>query len=264
MNRAVNKHTTCRRTRADKSVRRPDQLRSWVVPPEYRRMGIPRRFRQFRRRLTGQRDDASAYEDAPAGELTTALVIGLGNPGAEYGNTRHNVGAWCIRRLALRHGVQLGRHGRVARATIDLDGRPLTIGRPRAMMNVSGPPIAAELKRLGLRPQQLLVIYDDLDLPLGRLRLRAAGGSGGNNALKSIITALGGSTEFPRLRIGIDRPYDDGQPVRDPDRVADWVLSEPSHADRATLEEATERAVEVAETAARDCIEAAMRIANPH
>lgn len=224
-------------------------------------MGLSRRFQQFRQRLGRRHDEATAVEEA-TGELTTALVMGLGNPGADYGNTRHNVGAWCIRRLASRHGVQLQRHGRVDRAAIEVDGHPLTIGRPRAMMNVSGPPIAAELKRLGLRPQQLLVIYDDLDLPVGRLRLRAAGGSGGNNALKSIISALGGSTEFPRLRIGIDRPYDDGEPVRDPERVADWVLSEPSREHREILEAATQRAVEVAETAARDGIDAAMRLAN--
>jgi PTH1 family peptidyl-tRNA hydrolase len=225
-------------------------------------MGLSRRFQQFRRRLGGRHDDAPAVEDEALGELTTALVIGLGNPGAEYGNTRHNVGAWCIRRLASSHSVQLERHGRVDRAAIDVDGHLVTIGRPRAMMNVSGPPIAAELKRLGLRPQQLLVIYDDLDLPVGRLRLRARGGSGGNNALKSIISALGGSTEFPRLRIGIDRPYDDGEPVRDPERVADWVLSEPSREHREILEAATQRAVEVAETAAREGIDAAMRVAN--
>jgi PTH1 family peptidyl-tRNA hydrolase len=225
-------------------------------------MGLSRRFQQFRRRLGGRSDDFPIVEDQTGGELTTALVIGLGNPGAEYGKTRHNVGAWGIRRLASRHGVQLQRHGRVDRASIDIDGHAVTIGRPRAMMNVSGPPIAAELKRLGLRPEQLLVIYDDLDLPVGRLRLRASGGSGGNNALKSIISALGGSTEFPRLRIGIDRPYDDGEPVRDPERIADWVLSEPSREHREILEAATQRAVEVAETAAREGIEAAMRIAN--
>jgi PTH1 family peptidyl-tRNA hydrolase len=158
--------------------------------------------------------------------------------------------------------VQLQRHGRVDRASIEVAGHPVTIARPRAMMNVSGPPIAAELNRLGLRPQQLLLIYDDLDLPVGRLRLRASGGSGGNNALKSIIGALGGSTDFPRLRIGIDRPYDDGRPVRDPERIADWVLSDPSRADRDLLEAATVRAVEVSEVAAREGIEAAMRLAN--
>ena len=225
-------------------------------------MGLAGRFQQFRRRLTRHADDTPADEAVDARELTTALVVGLGNPGAEYGNTRHNVGARCIRRLAQAYTVQLQRHGRVDRASVEVAGHPLTIARPRAMMNVSGPPIAAELKRLGLKPQQLLLIYDDLDLPVGRLRLRASGGSGGNNALKSIISALGGSTDFPRLRIGIDRPYDDGQPVRDPERIADWVLSDPSRADRDLLEAATVRAVEVAEMAAREGIEAAMRLAN--
>src|SRR5690606_31448329 len=106
---------------------------------------------------------------------------------------------------------------------------------PRAYMNVCGPPIAAELRRLKLKPDQMLVIYDDLDLPVGQVRIRLQGGHGGNNGMRSIIGAVG-SGDFPRIRIGIDRPYDNGRPVRDPDRIGDWVLSRPSDAERQLLE----------------------------
>ena len=222
-------------------------------------MSIARRFAQFRLRSPRPEPPPSATEEA--GPARPLIVCGLGNPGAEYGNTRHNVGAWCVNLLARRHHVELTRTGRVDRARITLDGRTLDIARPRAMMNESGPPIAAELQRLGLRPEQLIVVYDDIDLPVGRVRMRLQGGSGGNNGLKSIIAALG-STEFPRIRIGIDRPYDGTTPVRDPDRVADWVLSRPHAAVRRVLEAAVERVADAVEEAARDGYEAAMNRLN--
>ena len=91
-------------------------------------------------------------------------------------------------------------------------------------MNESGPPVAAELRRLKLQRSQLLVIYDEIDLPLAQLRVREQGGHGGHNGIRSIAGAVGG-TDFARIRIGIDRPHDDGKPIRDPERVAEWVLS---------------------------------------
>ena len=224
-------------------------------------MSITRRFLQFRARAPRSEPEPPPLATDEEGPARPLIACGLGNPGAEYGNTRHNVGAWCINLLARRHHVELKRTGRVDRARIALDGRTLDVARPRAMMNESGPPIAAELQRLGLRPQQLIVVYDDIDLPVGRVRMRLLGGSGGNNGLKSIIAALG-STEFPRIRIGIDRPYDGGVPVRDPDRVAEWVLSRPHPDDRLRLEAAVERVAEAIEQAAREGYEAAMNDLN--
>ena len=130
------------------------------------------------------------------------------------------------------------------------------------MYNEAGGAIAAEMRRLGATPAQLLVVYDDLDLPLGRVRMRLSGSSGGNNGLKSIIAALGGSTEFPRIRIGIDRPYDGTIPVRDPDRVAQWVLSRPTAAQRSILDAAVERVADAVEQAARDGYQVAMNDLN--
>lgn len=191
-----------------------------------------------------------------------ALVVGLANPGAQYGQTRHNVGAWCVNLLAHRRGARLERHGAVDSTTIELEGRPLHLARPRVMVNVSGPPIAAEARRLGLDRTRIIVVWDDLDLPVGRLRVRRSGGHGGHNGIRSLMDALGGG-EFARVRVGIDRPYDGDEPVRDPDRIAEWVLSEPPPDERARLDEAVTAAADAIELAAAEGIERAMSRFNP-
>lgn len=225
-------------------------------------MGLRRRFAAFRNRLReapGHDAEAEAPGAAPAGEsLRPRLVVGLGNPGAEYRGTRHNAGAWCIERLAARHGAQLERDRRVLRATIEIDGHTLHLATPRSYYNESGPAVAAELRRLRLLRDALLVVYDEIDLPLARVRMRPQGGHGGNNGMRSIIGSLGGG-DFPRIRVGIDRPYDDGKPVRDPDRVADWVLGTPGREERDALEAAVEAAADAVEAAVREGVDAAMR-----
>ena len=222
-------------------------------------MAIGGRFAQFRKRAPRQEDDLPPAEDA---DLTRPLVVfGLGNPEERYEGTRHNVGAWVIAAMAKRYHAQPKREGRVNVARIEVDGRVLHIAQPRSYMNESGGPIAQEAKRLKARPEQVMVVYDELDLPVGATRMRLKGSSGGNNGIKSIIGALG-SQEFPRIRIGIDRPYDHGQPVRDPDRVANWVLSKPSPADRRILEEAVERTIDAIELAVREGYDGAMNQLN--
>jgi PTH1 family peptidyl-tRNA hydrolase len=226
---------------------------------------MPSRFAAFRGRLLhplgGKRSPAGPAED-PAGGRTPALVIGIGNPGAQYGNTRHNVGAWCIALLARRHGAQLQRHGGVDRASIEVAGRTLHLARVRAFVNESGPPAAAEAKRLGLSPERLLFVYDDIDLPVGRMRIRPHGGHGGHNGVRSLIASLSGDG-FARIRIGVDRPYDDGQPVRDPQRIGDWVLSAPSPEERLRIDEAVALAADAIEAAVADGIDIAMNQFNP-
>ncbi|MBX7110627.1 MAG: aminoacyl-tRNA hydrolase [Dehalococcoidia bacterium] len=202
-------------------------------------------------------DDAPERLDQAGGPVRPALVVGLGNPGTEYASTRHNVGTWCVRELARRHGAKFERHGRMDGTSVDLGGVALHLGRPRAYMNESGPPIAAELRRLKLPRTRLLVVYDEIDLPVGQVRIRLEGGHGGNNGMRSIIAAVGG-TDFPRIRVGVDRPYDDGRPVRDPERVADWVLSRPSEAERRVLEEAVASVADAIELAALEGVELAM------
>ena len=139
------------------------------------------------------------------------IVVGLGNPGPKYANTRHNAGYLCLDELAARHGVALSDkrktallgEGRVA-------GRRAALVKPRTFMNLSGEAVRYALDRYRVRADAALVILDDLDLPLGKIRLRERGGSGGHNGLNSINAALG-TTDYARLRIGIGRP--DGETV---------------------------------------------------
>ena len=223
------------------------------------------RFSAFRNRVLrpGMREQpAPPAEEQAGGPARPALVVGLGNPGSEYGNTRHNVGAWCVNLLARRHGAQLTRHGTVDAAAIAVDGRALQLARPRVQMNECGPPVAAEARRLRLTTPQLLIVYDDIDLPAGQVRIRPHGGHGGHNGVRSLLDALGDG-DFARVRIGIDRPYDGGEPVRDPDRVADWVLSAPAAEERARLDRAVALAADAVELAATEGVDLAMNRFNP-
>ena len=185
------------------------------------------------------------------------LVVGLGNPGPPYAHNRHNVGYWCVNRLARLHGVALKARRLAALGEGKIGARPVVLVKPRTYVNSSGHAVAAALKHAGIPPQRLLVIYDDLDLPAGRLRIRAGGSHGGHNGLRSIIGAVG-SKDFPRLRIGIGRPHVDGEPVWDPDVVAVWVLSDPPPQEAQTLQDAVSRAAEAVELLVTEGLEAAM------
>jgi PTH1 family peptidyl-tRNA hydrolase len=187
------------------------------------------------------------------------LVIGLGNPGKEHAANRHNVGYWAINRLARRHGIEMdaGRQAAFGRGLID--GREIALAKPRTFVNKSGDAVWGLIKRLKLDDaRELLVVYDELDLPIGKVRVRAKGGPGGHNGVKSII-ARTGNDKFSRVRIGIGRPLVDEEPSWDPDEVADYVLSDPPADERVILDEAVERAIGAIECALADGIEAAMQ-----
>ena len=133
------------------------------------------------------------------------LVVGLGNPGRIYTGNRHNIGFMCLDRLAARLGVRF-RRGKWADTTVALvDGRRLYLAKPLTFMNESGRAVAGLLGQTGLSVTDVIAVYDDLDLPLGRLRLRPEGGAGGHKGMRSIIDLMG-TQAFPRLRMGIDRP----------------------------------------------------------
>jgi PTH1 family peptidyl-tRNA hydrolase len=145
---------------------------------------------------------------SPAGDLQ--LLVGLGNPGDKYAQTRHNVGFMALERLAVREGVSFHHNTRLQGWLSDLGtgaGR-MRLLMPSTFMNDSGRSIRATLDWFALRPDQLLVIVDDMDLPLGKLRLRRSGSAGGHNGLRSTIAHLG-TPEFARLRIGIGAPAAD-------------------------------------------------------
>ena len=137
----------------------------------------------------------------------TNLIVGLGNPGREYSASRHNVGFRVVEALARAHGLAFSRRQgtRSFVAQGMAAGSPLVLAKPQTFMNLSGKAVGSLVRLLGVLPERLLVIYDDLDLPLGRVRLRPDGSSGGHKGMRSIIEALG-TQAFPRLRVGIDRP----------------------------------------------------------
>ncbi len=200
--------------------------------------------------------DAGTVADAPAAPIE--MIVGLGNPGSTYAGNRHNVGFWTVNRLGRRVGIEVQKHSGLASMGEGLyQGRRLVLAKPRTFMNRSGDAVRELARRYRLKPSQVLIVYDDLDLPVGRVRLRARGSHGGNNGMKSIVAALG-TTDFPRLRIGIGRPAVGGEPSWDPEVVADWVLSDPSPADREALTAAVDRAQEAIIMALDDGVEAAM------
>jgi PTH1 family peptidyl-tRNA hydrolase len=183
--------------------------------------------------------------------LSSYLISGLGNPGPEYAGHRHNVGFWCIDRLAQRHGIRLNSTRLAWTGEGRIEERDVLLVKPRTFVNGSGRAIAPLLKQPELSLENLIVVYDELDLPEGRVRLRRRGSAGGHNGLKSIIAAVGGG-DFGRVRIGIGRPYLNGVPTWDPEVVMRYVLAPPPAAGRAVLDAAVDRACDAIEAVLRD------------
>lgn len=183
------------------------------------------------------------------------LIVGLGNPGVRYARNRHNVGARCVSRLAAIHGLELSRrqnNARVARGTIG--GCPVVLAIPQTFMNESGRAVAPLVRFYQVPIENLLVIYDDLDLPLGSLRIRPEGSSGGHRGVRSVIEHLG-TQAFPRLRIGIGRPPGQMDP-------ADYVLQDFPPEEETVIEETIERAIAAIQTWLTEGLEKAMSMYN--
>lgn len=165
------------------------------------------------------------------------LIAGLGNPGRAYRENRHNVGFMALDRLAARLGWSFSRlESRALVTRGEYQDRRLTLAKPQTYMNLSGQAVASLLRFYKIPLENLLVVYDDVDLPFGTLRIRPAGGSAGHKGMQSIIERLG-SQDFPRLRVGIDRP---------PGRMeaADYVLQGFSPAQAGQLPAVLDRAAE--------------------
>lgn len=134
------------------------------------------------------------------------VVVGLGNPGPEYEETRHNAGFWAVDELADHYAISLRDRRKIcALGEGEIEDREVVLAKPRTYVNESGAAARYLLSRYPVGHEKLLVLYDDMDLAPGRLRLRANGGGGGHNGMKSIISAIG-DQGFPRLRIGVGRP----------------------------------------------------------
>lgn len=178
------------------------------------------------------------------------LVVGLGNPGRRYASHRHNVGFQCLDRLAQAWGLSFNRRKHKALlAEGEIAGLKVILAKPQTFMNLSGEAVGQLARFYKVHPENILVIYDDLDLPAGKIRLRPEGGSGGHKGMKSIIEHLG-TDAFPRLRVGIGRPTY-GDPV-------DYVLSDFAPDERMAREGACERAVSAVEFWLTEGMEAAM------
>jgi PTH1 family peptidyl-tRNA hydrolase len=191
------------------------------------------------------------------GRLTADwLVVGLGNPGPEYSGTRHNLGFKVINDLARRAGVQpRSAGGKLVAGTGRLQGANVALVKPMTYVNLSGPAVARALKEAGCDVDHCIVVYDDLDLGAGALRIRAGGGHGGHNGLKSLGAHIG--LEFIRVRIGIGRPVVDGKPTRDPGYISDWVLGQPSKQEAQEIDETVKLAADAVEAIIAEGVDAA-------
>ncbi|HHF6570902.1 TPA: aminoacyl-tRNA hydrolase [Haemophilus influenzae] len=175
------------------------------------------------------------------------LIVGLGNPGEKYADTRHNAGEWLIERLARRFNVSLNPEnkffGKTARTL--LNGKEVRLLVPTTFMNLSGKAVGALASFYRIKPEEILVIHDELDLPAGTAKLKQGGGHGGHNGLKDIVAQLGNNNNFYRLRIGIGHPGHR-------DLVAGYVLNKPSPADRDALEKVLDEATDCVEMIFKD------------
>jgi len=155
------------------------------------------------------------------------LIIGLGNPGKIYAHNRHNTGFRCINYLARQYSISVKQRQCRSQVGIgDMVGTESLLAKPQTFVNNSGEAVRCLLRLHKTSPEDLVIICDDLDLPLGKLRLRQGGGSGGHKGLKSIISAVG-SQDFCRIRVGVGRPAkEDGTPIADEDVIVNYVLSD--------------------------------------
>ena len=179
------------------------------------------------------------------------LVVGLGNPGDEYRGSRHNVGADVVELLARRHGGRLRK--RKERALVDevtIDGRRVALAVPLTYVNDSGNAVGALVRRFGVDPEQLVVVHDELDLPVAELKVKSGGGLAGHNGLRSIVEHLH-TQDFQRVRIGVGKPVSK-------ERGADHVLNRFGKRERAEVDVTVEQAADAVETIVREGVDAAM------
>lgn len=188
-----------------------------------------------------------------------ALVVGLGNPGDRYVGTRHNVGFEVLDALVRRLAADPARPTRIDRldcraltGRVRIGSTPVLLAKPQTYMNLSGESVKGLLVKHAVPVERMLVVSDDVALPVGRLRLRPSGSSGGQKGLQSVVDCLG-ADDFPRLRLGIA-----GDHFRPGEDLAEYVLERFSRAERSALAPAVETACEAIETFVNDGIDAAM------
>lgn len=168
------------------------------------------------------------------------LVVGLGNPGDKYARTRHNMGFLTLDLLAERARLKIDRiKFKAVTAQTEFGGRRCLLMKPQTFMNLSGEAVREAAQFYKIPADHILVIYDDVSLPVGKIRVRPSGSAGGHNGIKNIIAHLG-TDQFPRVKIGTGAPGQGGDMI-------DWVIGEPSQADKKILLESFDRAIAAAE-----------------
>lgn len=175
------------------------------------------------------------------------LIVGLGNPGAKYEETRHNAGEWLINELARRYNVSLKEETKYfgKTAKINTPQGEVRLLVPTTFMNLSGKAVGALANFFRIKPEEILVAHDELDLPPGSVKIKQGGGHGGHNGLKDIIACLGNNNNFYRLRIGIGHPGSR-------DLVSGYVLGKPSPDDKSQLDSVIDEAVRCIEILFQD------------
>ena len=166
------------------------------------------------------------------------LIVGIGNPGEEYANTRHNAGVWFVERLAEKLGTPFKPEKKFFGRTslIKIDGVEVRLLVPDTYMNESGKSVGALANFFKIEPSEILVAHDEIDFPAGKIRFKQEGGLAGHNGLRDISSRLAGATDFTRLRIGVDRPRDKGA-------VTNHVLGKVARADRELIDNCIEDAI---------------------
>ena len=183
-------------------------------------------------------------------------MVGLGNPGEQYARTRHNVGWWVINELARRAGTQTKSSGSLMHIGVGtLVGQRVALVKPKTYVNLSGRAVRQAQQWTDCDTPHTIVLYDELDLRVGALRVRAGGGTGGHNGLKSIGQAVG--MDFVRVRVGIGRPHVNGEPTWEPEFVGEYVLSAPQGEDKRALDDAANLAADAVEAIMSDGPDAA-------
>ena len=186
------------------------------------------------------------------------IIVGLGNPGSHYRLNRHNIGFRCIDHIADKFSIPIKK--RLCRSDAGqgsiADCEALLV-KPRTYVNLSGDAVAGLLDKFHVKPGELIVIHDDLDLPTGRIRLRLGGGSGGHRGIKSIIDCIG-SPDFNRIRIGISRPGNKGSRYADEEEIVNYVLGNFLPEEKEVIQTAVANVAEAAECILKDGFEIAM------
>ncbi len=173
------------------------------------------------------------------------IVAGLGNPGSQYAHTRHNMGFLTVDLLAEQAGVKLNKiKFKSAYNILPFAGCRCLVMKPQTYMNLSGEAVGEAARFYKIPPERVLVIYDDISLPVGKIRVRPTGSAGGHNGIKSVIAHLG-TQDFPRIKIGVGSPGQGGDMV-------DWVIGAPSQGERKVLLESFQRAILAAQCIVED------------